>query len=221
MDLSNHTFTMLERNYLCNFSAFFQISVKELCRIFNIKIGTFNKWKEQSTSRMNPLDILLNNDCAHRQPTTVNKTPVDAETQTSPISSNYLSQPSAFTNRKKHFSDYDRKYQSVIIQDLFQYLVHSPTLGGFERADKEEAILSFAHKYTNRNIDSTSNKLLRSLLATFKSAIISAIKKKDPDLLSQLLSLLFPSFTLKQIQQEVYPISPYNWNKAHRHLLAK
>ena len=209
INLSKHTFTQEEKAYLCNFSDVFRVEIKQICSLFSINPETFKSWKKRSSSTMNPLTILtaknqnseaVENLTVHRRS---NKKDVAIQT--------------IYPTRKIHFCDYEPKYRSAILDELFQYLFHSPFLMGFGKVDREKAIVAFALKFSKRNADSS---LLDSLFATFKTAIISAIKKKETDLLSQLLSLLFPSFTLKEIQQRVYPITSYNWNKAHRHLLS-
>lgn len=246
-DLSNHDFKPQERNYLCDFYHAFGLTVEKICKRFNIKVKTFQKWLERTKaiSSMDAMDILAmtsNDNGTIQKPTVEASTQADSSfdeflpastfTQTQKQSQNAsqnMSQKanqnqnqtssSTYTQRRKPFEDFCPRHKRNVVEEANDAALALPMLQGFSQADKE-VILStaFSQKDAARH---SSTVILKQLLANFKAALEAAIKKKNSDLIVQLLSLLYQTYTKLELEASIgLKITKYYWNKAHRHWVA-
>jgi hypothetical protein len=221
-DLSHHSFKEKEKKFAVQFVSVFRIDGTKFCSDYRITYRTFKSWKESFTTELDVLSLLKcpipPKDAKPIHSMSVQCTPTvcSQSTQTDFTSSS----PHSVINRRKEFSDLCMRMQKKTVLDTFSSLPkimrELPSLIGFSEADKYLILKKAILRMGTNELDSYN---LRSLLNTFKTSLMISFQSRDSRNIALLLSLLFPTFTLKTINLYLnnFHISPYYWNTANRY----
>lgn len=125
--------------------------------------------------------------------------------------------------RRKTFSQLSMNYKRTLTAKLSKEMIDAPILNGFSVADKASLVAETAEKLTRQRVSFKCEAACLTLLKTFMEALRRSKGRKGREDYVKLLSLLFETFTLKELNQLLSAadirISQYHWRMAHLHLV--